>query len=196
MHRTSYLKIKYFKEKYLNQNENLNILDIGSLDKTGEYNYKLILNNKNWTYEGLDLIEGKNVDIVVKNLYNWIEINDETYDVIVYGHSFEHNEFFWITLNEIDRVLKPGGIICIIAPSSGPVNRNPYDCWRFTNEGMESLAKYIDFEILESGTNESDENPWHDSYVIAKKKKENLTNKLTEKMEELDVELNKILNSI
>ena len=53
MHRSSYRKMGYFKESYLNPNEELKILDIGSFDRTGEYNYGLILNEKkmdiSWT---------------------------------------------------------------------------------------------------------------------------------------------------
>ena len=46
MHKSSYLKMQYFKETYLNPNEELKILDIGSFDKDGNYNYGLILNEK------------------------------------------------------------------------------------------------------------------------------------------------------
>lgn len=193
MHRTSYQKMRYFKENYLNPEDDIRILDIGSFDKDGDYNYGLILNEENWIYDGLDLKEGNNVDIVVEDPYEWTEIEDRTYDVIISGQSLEHNEFFWLTLKEIDRVLKPGGIICFIAPSSGAVHRNPYDCWRFTDKGMESLAKYIDFRILESGTNDSDENQWHDSHVIARKKGNKSTDKLCDKMDELEDTLDKIL---
>lgn len=193
MHWTSYSKMKYFKENYLNPEDDLRILDIGSFDKNGDYNYGLILNEENWTYEGLDLKEGNNVDIVVEDPYDWKEIENKTYDVIVSGQSLEHNEFFWLTLKEIDRVLKPGGIMCLIAPSSGPIHRNPYDCWRFTEKGMESMAKYIDFKILESGTNNSNENPWNDSHVIAKKRGNKSTDKLSDKMDNLEETLDKIL---
>lgn len=193
MHITSYRKMRYFKENYLNPEDTLRILDIGSFDKNGDYNYGLILNEDTWTYDGLDLKEGNNVDIVVKDPYKWAEIEDRTYDVIVSGQSLEHNEFFWLTMNEVDRVLKPGGIICFIAPSSGPVHRNPYDCWRFTDKGMESMAKYVGFKVLESGTNPGDENPWHDSYVIARKDGNRNTDKLSDKMNELEETLDKIL---
>lgn len=169
MHRTSFLKMKYFKKKYLNLDDSLKILDIGSFDKTGDYNYGLFLKEDNWTYDGLDLQEGNNVDIVVKDPYNWTEIEDESYDVVISGQAFEHIEFFWITIEEINRVLKPGGLCCLIAPSAGQVHKNPYDCWRFTDKGMESIVKYVNFEVLESGTNLEDAAEWHDSFVIAKK---------------------------
>lgn len=170
MHKSSFLKMNYFKNTYLNPEDSLKILDIGSFDAIGEYNYGVLLNEENWTYEGLDLKEGNNVDIVVKDPYDWIEIEDESYDVVISGQAFEHIEFFWITIEEINRVLKPNGLCCIIAPSAGPVHRNPYDCWRFTEEGMKSIAKYVNFEILESGTNFEDTvTLWHDSFVIARK---------------------------
>ena len=86
MHKSSYLKMQYFKETYLNPNEELKILDIGSFDKDGNYNYGLILNEKKWTYHGLDLKQGNNIDIVVENAYDWEdEIEDETYDLVISG---------------------------------------------------------------------------------------------------------------
>ena len=95
MHKSSYLKMKYFKNTYLNPNEELNILDIGSFDKTNDFNYGLILNEKKWTYHGLDLREGNNIDIVVENPYDWKDkVKDESYDVVVSGQAFEHIEFF------------------------------------------------------------------------------------------------------
>ena len=47
--------------------------------------------------------------------------------------------------------------------------------------------------MLESGTNPGDENPWHDSYVIARKKGNRNTARLSDKMDELEYTLDKIL---
>ena len=44
MHKTSYLKMKWFKDKYLNMAANLDILDVGSLDRKGDFNYRDIFN--------------------------------------------------------------------------------------------------------------------------------------------------------
>ena len=195
MHRSSYEKMQYFKDNYLNPNDELQILDIGSFDRDGDYNYGLILNETKWTYHGLDLKEGNNVHVVVENPYDWKEIKDETYDVIVSGQAFEHIEYFWLTLEQIKRVLKPDGLICLIAPSSGPVHRNPYDCYRFNQDGMKSMAKYINFTVLETGNNTKD-GPWHDSYLIAKKPEKGSKEDLEYKMNNLEDKLDLIISKL
>lgn len=194
MHPSSYSKMEYFKNTYLNPNKELKILDIGSFDKSGNYNYGLLMQEEKWTYHGLDLNEGNNVDIVVKDPYNWREIEDETYDVIISGQAFEHIEYFWLTLDEIKRVLKKDGIICIIAPSSGPVHKNPYDCYRFNENGMRSLAKYVDFRVIEAGTNmDGSSKPWFDSYLIAKKP---VDLSFEHRLDTLEDKLDKIIESL
>ncbi|WP_407453381.1 class I SAM-dependent methyltransferase [Methanobrevibacter sp.] len=196
MHRSSYNRMKYFKENYLNPNDELKILDIGSFDKEEDYNYGLILNEKKWTYHGLDLKEGNNVHVVVENPYDWKEIADETYDVIISGQAFEHIEYFWLTLEQVKRVLKPGGLICFIVPSSGPVHRNPYDCYRFQQDGMKAMAKYINFTILETGTHQDEHNPWNDSHLIAKKPESGTKEDLEYKIDNLEKKVDSIISKL
>ena len=184
----------YFKENYLNPKDDLKILDIGSFDKSGDYNYGLILNEEKWTYHGLDLKEGNNVHIVVEDSYDWNEIKDKTYDVIVSGQAFEHIEYFWLTLEQIKRVLKPGGLFCLIVPSSGPVHRNPYDCYRFNQDAMKAMAKYINFTILETGNNTNSK--WKDSYLIAKKPEKGTLDDLEYKMDNLENKLDLIMSKL
>lgn len=193
MHKSSYLKMKRFKETYLKRQDYLKILDIGSFDKNN-YNYSMIMNEQKWIYHGLDLHEGHNVDIIVKNPYNWTEIEDSTYDVVISGQTFEHIEFFWLTMEQIKRVLKPGGMCCIIASSSGPDHKHPYDCYRFTETGMKNLAEYVNFDIIEYGTDlDKKSEPWHESYLIAQKpqiEKEELYAKIDNIQEKINCILN------
>lgn len=188
MHKSSYLKMQYFKETYLNPNEELKILDIGSFDKDGNYNYGLILNEKKWTYHGLDLKQGNNIDIVVENAYDWEdEIEDETYDLVISGQAFEHIEFFWLTLEQVKRVLKPGGLFFLIVPSTGPVHKNPYDCYRFNENAMKAMAKYINFRVIEYGTNfDKISDPWYDTFLVAKKSENTDIDDLEHKMDSLE----------
>ena len=191
------LKMEYFKETYLNPNDNLKILDVGSFDKTGDYNYGMVLNEKNWTYHGLDLKEGNNVDIIVENPYDWQEIESESYDVVITGQALEHIEFFWPTLEQMNRVLKPGGFCCIIVPSAGPVHRNPYDCYRFQDDGVKALAEYIKLRVIEYGTTDaSNSNPWFDSYVIARKPDKGSKEELENRMDDIDRKMDLILEKL
>ena len=198
MHKSSYLKMQYFKETYLNPNEELKILDIGSFDKDGNYNYGLILNEKKWTYHGLDLKQGNNIDIVVENAYDWEdEIEDETYDLVISGQAFEHIEFFWLTLEQVKRVLKPGGLFFLIVPSTGPVHKNPYDCYRFNENAMKAMAKYINFRVIEYGTNfDKISDPWYDTFLVAKKSESTDIQDLEHKMDSLERKVDILMNKL
>jgi len=175
MHIGSYVKMKDFIDHYLSghNEDSLNILDVGSQDVNGSY--KPLFNNPKWNYFGCDMVEGKNVDIVLKNVYNWAEIESESYDVIISGQALEHIEYFWITILEIMRTLKEGGLCCIIAPSNGFEHRYPVDCWRYYPDGFRALAKYAGLETLEvytqweNGWYEDGSGFWKDSVLICKK---------------------------
>lgn len=171
MHKNSHEKMEWFKKNYLNISSQLDILDVGSLDGKGNYNYSDIFDEKNWTYTGLDLQAGHNVDIVVSDIYNWIEIEDNTYDVIISGQLFECLEFFWLTMSQIERVLKPGGYVCIIAPSAGPRHGgNMQNCYLFNDDGLRAIAKYVDLDILHASVDEREEaKPWNDACLVAHK---------------------------
>ena len=174
MHKSSHEKMKWFKNKYLNENNHLKILDVGSLDTSkNNYNYRSIFNSNKWVYEGLDFENGKNVDILVDDIYNFPEVDDDAYDVVISGQLFEHLGFFWLTMGEISRVLKPGGLCCIIAPSGGPKHGfSNVDCYRFFEDGMRALAYYVDFDVVHVSTNNSKESqPWCDTCLVAKKRK-------------------------
>jgi hypothetical protein len=104
--------MRSFGDTYLDRSKHLNILDLGSLDVNGTY--APLFDCPNWTYHGADTAPGKNVGIVLRDPYDWKEIVDGYYDVVVSGQTFEHVEYFWLTVLQINRVLKVGGLVCII----------------------------------------------------------------------------------
>lgn len=199
MHKSSFQSMEKFKNNYLNTEDSLNILDIGSYDASDtSYNYGRFLREDNWKYRGMDIQEGPNVDIVVSDIYNWIEIEDSSFDVVISGQAFEHMEFFWKAIKEIERILKPGGLCCIIAPSGGPKHGDAdTDCYRFYEDGMSALAKYVDFEVIHVSTN-ADAKPWCDTCLVAKKTGSlvNSGDNLERRMDNLENKLDAILNSI
>jgi len=175
MHQSSIEKMTAFRDRYLSAkiNEPLRILDLGSQDVNGSY--RPLFLNPLWNYVGLDMATGNNVDIVLRTPYVWSEVASASADVVISGQAFEHIQFFWITMLEVARVLKPGGICCILAPSSGPEHRYPTDCWRFYPDGMVSLAYYAQMEVVEVSTQWQDlgyidgSDVWHDSMLVCRK---------------------------
>jgi SAM-dependent methyltransferase len=163
-----------FRDRYLcaRVKEPLRILDVGSQDVNGSY--RPIFSQPPWVYTGLDMAAGKNVDVVVRTPYIWHEVPSGSADVVISGQAFEHIEYFWITMLEIARVLTTGGTCCILAPSSGPEHRYPVDCWRFYPDGMASLARFAQMEIVEAVTQwhdlgDADSDAWHDSMLVCRK---------------------------
>jgi len=175
MHQSSLEKMAVFREQYLSErvDESLQVLDLGSQDVNGSY--RPFFSEPGWKYTGIDMAAGDNVDIVLKTPYAWKEISSSSADVVISGQAFEHIQYFWITMLEIARVLKPGGMCCIVAPSSGPEHRYPLDCWRFYPDGMSSLAFFAQMEVLEAKTQWDDlgyvdgSDWWHDSVLICRK---------------------------
>ena len=87
---------------------------------------------------------------MLKHPYRWKEIGSKSFDCVVCGQMLEHDEFFWLTMLEIRRALKPGGLCCIIAPSAGTEHRYPVDCYRYYPDGLRAAARYAEMEVLES----------------------------------------------
>lgn len=189
MHKNSYSKMEWFKNTFLNTNDNLKILDVGSLDESGENGYKNIFNESKWSYTGLDVEIGPNVDFVVTDIYNWFEIDDKSYDVVISGQFFEHLEYFWLTMNQIERVLRPGGLVCIIVPSAGHKHGgNKLNCYRFHEDGLKAMAKYVNLEIINvSVDNRPEAKPWLDACLVARKKGE-----INANLEELEMKINEL----
>jgi len=163
-----------FRDRYLcaRENEPLRILDVGSQDVNGSYRH--LFSGNRWKYTGLDMTAGSNVDIVLSTPYAWREVESGSADVVISGQAFEHIQYFWITMLEIARVLRTGGLCCIIAPSSGPEHRYPTDCWRFYPDGLSSLAQFAQLETLEAVTQWEDlgdavSDCWHDSMLVCRK---------------------------
>ncbi len=175
MHLSSIDKMKLFRKNYLSGKENirLKIIDLGSTEIGGTY--KSIFDEEKWEYTGLDMMPGKNVDIVLSDPYNWLEIESDSADVFISGQTFEHIEYFWKTMLEIVRVMKSGALCCIIAPSSGPEHKYPADCWRFYPDGFKALARYAKLEVLEANTQwnpagyTDGSDMWADTVLVAKK---------------------------
>ncbi len=171
MHDTSFEKMERFVEVYLADHTEtpLRILDVGSqlVDAT-QQTYKSLFQRQAWQYVGMDVEPGINVDVAVASSYDWAEIPDDSYDLVISGQALEHIEYFWGTAFEIGRVMKPGAVTALIAPSNGFEHRFPVDCWRFYTDGFKALAAYIEFEVVDVFTDWG-RGSWQDSILVMRK---------------------------
>jgi hypothetical protein len=89
MHRSSFGKMARFCRDYLEARcrEPLTIIDLGSHHINGCY--RPIFQHPRWRYLGVDLAPGKNVDLVLRDPYDWRELSPESADVIVAGQTLE-----------------------------------------------------------------------------------------------------------
>ena len=121
------------------------ILDIGC----GSKPYKNLFSYTK--YCGLEIyssqkVGNKNVDV----FYDGIQLpfNNNAFDSIIISQVFEHvfnpNEL----LNEVPRVLKPGGYLLMTVPFIWDEHEQPNDFGRYTSFGIKSLLQKHGFEIV------------------------------------------------
>ena len=108
-----------FFDTYLNAGEALTVLDIGAQDVNGSLR---ALAPAACRYVGVDFAPGRGVDVVLDDPYR-LPFADQSIDAVVSSSCFEHVEMFWLSFNEILRVLKPPGLFYLNAPSNGDFHR-------------------------------------------------------------------------
>jgi len=130
---------EFFREKF--------VLDIGSLDINGN-NQEFF---ENCGYIGVDLVYGKNVDIVCKG--HELALPDATFDVVISTETFEHDPFYPQTLRNMYRLLKPGGLFIFTCATTG---RPEHGTKRTTPEDAPFIASDPEFENYYKNLTEED----------------------------------------
>lgn len=104
---------KYVKRLHPEHFKNKYVLDTGSLDING--------NNRDYFedsfYIGVDVGPGKNVDLV--SSIHELKFRNEFFDTIISTESLEHDPTYYLTLNNIYRMLKSGGLFLFTCASTG-----------------------------------------------------------------------------
>jgi len=141
MHDNSMNLMLYFRDKYLLKMMGATILDIGSFQYDGMSCYGDLL--RDWyKYVGMDIVSGKNVDIV-----GYESISSTPYYVVISGQTMEHVKRPWDWLKSLTAYYTR--YICIIAPSRWREHRNPLDTYRYYPDGMRDLFEYVGIREIE-----------------------------------------------
>jgi SAM-dependent methyltransferase len=152
MHQSAFDHMKRVFDKFVESARHQVVVDIGSRTVSGQVlNHKSIIEEHGLSYIGLDVVEGPNVDVVMRKPYR-LPLKSRSADIILCGQVFEHVPYFWITFLEMARVLRSGGIILLSAPSRGHRHSPPTDCWRFYPDGMLALGVFARLDVLYAHT--------------------------------------------
>jgi SAM-dependent methyltransferase len=140
---------QYFKNRF--------VLDIGSLDINGNNQFLF----DSCLYLGIDLAQGRNVDLISKG--HELALPDASVDIIVSTECFEHDQFYERTLQNIVRMVKPGGLFLFTCATTGRLEHGtrrttPQDApfiqdvpsWSdyYKNLEEEDIRKALDLEQL------------------------------------------------
>lgn len=150
-------EVQDFVERCVNQYPEMSgrVLEVGSRDICGSARRWFTKDGQQKEpterfpeYVGIDIVEGNLVDEIL----NAHQLNDrfgnESFDVVVSTSSLEHDEQFWLTMQQIEEVLTHGGWLLLSVPSwKGCPPHCEHDYWRFMPEGVRAMLK--DFEIVE-----------------------------------------------
>ncbi len=125
------------------------LLEIGSRARSGMVYTQGF--DRHIRYTGLDIMEGPNVDVVgdIHNLS--AHVAPESMDAVFCISVFEHLGMPWKAAVEINRVLKPGGLVFVATHSTFPLHDRPWDFFRYSADGFRTLFhKLSGFEMLET----------------------------------------------
>ena len=191
MHDTAINHFKLFSKLYL-KNKRLKIADYGSFSVNGDL--RKIVTEKH-EYIGLDIEKGPNVDIVMKDPYK-IPLESSSIDVVISSSCFEHVEHFWLSFNEIIRVLKPDGLFYLNAPSNGDYHSYPRDCFRFYPDSGIALINwekkngFMNSMLIESFIGRQQSDIWNDFVGIFLKDKKFINNYKKRMLDDVSLEFN------
>ena len=122
------------------------ILDAGA----GESIYKKFFSHCN--YKAIDLAVGEsrwnyaNLDYV--GFLHEMPIENEMFDAVLCTQVLEHLEWPRESVKEMHRVIKPGGKLYMTVPMAQNEHQVPYDFFRYTSYGLESICKHAGFNNI------------------------------------------------
>ncbi len=120
------------------------VLEVGSRYVNGEI--KSIFEENGLKYTGLDMVKGRDVDIVLNAHDIKKELKRGSFDLVVCVDTLEHDDKFWLTVENMRWVLKKGGWMVIKAPSLHcNIHDWPSDYYRFLEPVFKEVF-FIGFE--------------------------------------------------
>ncbi|MBP7509979.1 MAG: class I SAM-dependent methyltransferase [Prolixibacteraceae bacterium] len=109
------------------------------LEVIRQYSEQLVLLDHNISYPEL------NVCSDVRKL----PFSNDSFDCVLSFQVLEHVANPFEAMQEIGRILKPGGVLLLSVPHLSRLHELPHDYFRYTENGLLELAKSANLEVLE-----------------------------------------------
>jgi ubiquinone/menaquinone biosynthesis C-methylase UbiE len=135
------------------KNTNGNFLDLGC----GDSPYRFLLNEKTNIYHGIDIIDSTEFDYSRTDILHFDGLNipfeDNYFDNLICTEVLEHVLEFQSLVNEVHRVLKPGGSALFTIPWSARFHYIPNDYYRYTPSALKVIfSEFSEVLIRNRGT--------------------------------------------
>ena len=161
MHEAAYRRMRRAIAAHVPQDRPLTVVDYGSgttphkLGAGTTHRQLLAEMGYDATVIGVDVVERPNVDIVMTQPYR-VPLRSGTVDLVISGQVFEHIPMPWASMLEISRLLKPGGLVIVTAPSRGHPHTG-IDCWRYYPDAVRALAGWSGLHVVRAVTDFPDD---------------------------------------
>jgi hypothetical protein len=125
------------------------LLEVGSRARSGVVRRGLTPGG--WSYVGLDIMQGLNVDIVADAHELTTAFPSQKFDAVMAFSVIEHMMMPWKFVVELNRVLNMGAIGIFTTHQAWPLHDAPWDFWRFSDRAWPALLnRMTGFEVLEA----------------------------------------------
>ena len=142
-HQTAIFMRKFFAEKGSNFNK---ALEVGSKRFNGDIKECFPI-----PYTGIDMQPGDNVDIVLNGHDLVKHFGRNKFDVVCSFDTFEHDDMFWRTVDQMKKVLRSGGYLVLGVPGRfAPLHEYPSDYWRWMKPGFETFFEGMEDVYVEA----------------------------------------------
>lgn len=135
------------------------ILEVGSHDYGSTQNLRPLLADKG-EFLGVDLIDGPGVDLAMDLTHDFGKIDEslggKRFGTIICLSVLEHCAQPFLMAQNLTKLLKPEGKICLSVPFAWKFHGYPSDYWRFTHEGIKVLFPEIQFDLEQSCSSTSE----------------------------------------
>jgi len=125
------------------------VLDVGSMQVSGGCLRGRFGNE--CEYVALDMRKGDNVSLILNAHDIDTKFEEGYFDLVVCFDTLEHDDKFWLSVEQMKKALKKGGILAIGVPGIRcPKHDHPHDYYRFLDEGVKTMFEGCELIWLEN----------------------------------------------